>query len=166
MSDALAKRQGDWVESWVKGARESVNGALTKVGKSGVGPYVRSGGSTLLQVGEGVAVGGVLGAAKARFGVDASPALMGASALLAVLSADVAPAFSAQAANVAGQAAAVMTDRRSQSFLGAWMGGGSPKAMPSPAEMKPIGPAIAGEGGGDRILRTAERIARRQQGSQ
>lgn len=163
MSDALAKRDGNWVESFIKGARETVHGAITKVSESGAGPYVHSGGSTLVQVGEGLAVGAVLGASKARLGVDASPALMGASAALSILSSGVSPTFSAHAAHVAGQAAAVMADRRTQSFLGGWMGGPSPKTVTSPAAMKPIGPAIAGEGGGDKILRTAERIARRQQ---
>jgi hypothetical protein len=167
MSDALAKRNGDWVESWVKGARESVRGAISKVGESGVAPYVKSGGSALVHVTEGFAVGGMLGAAKVRFGVDASPALMGASAALSILASGASPTFSAHAAHVAGQAAAVMADRRTQSFLGSWMGG-SPSskgiaAPGAPGALKPVGPAIAGESGGDNIIRTAERIARRQQ---
>lgn len=165
MVDALAKRDVPWVDSFIKGARESVHGAVTRVGASGVGPYVKAGGSVAVEVAEGATVGALLGASKARFGIDASPALMGVSAALAVFTADASPAFSAHATAVAGQAAAVMMDRKTQSFLGPMFGGAS-KAVSGSPEMKSVGPAVAGEGdvGGDRILQTAARIARRQQG--
>jgi len=162
MSDAITKRDGDWVKSWIDGAREAARGAVTKAGSSKAGPYLRTGGSTVIQVGEGIAVGALLGASKVRFGVDASPGLVGAAALLALATADVSPVLSAHAANMAGQAAAVMADRRTQSFLGGWMGGGA-KAVEGPSAMTPIGPAAQGPGGGDRILQTAARIAARRQ---
>lgn len=161
MSDQIVKAPAvvpvkkTWVDDFMakaRGAGTAVADATPRSIKS-VG---RSVGSVVAEVGEGTLLGGLIGATRATFGVDASPAVMGVMSLAAVFLGDSHPTVAEVASRGAGQAAAIMADRRTEKFMG---GGGSPEA---PRGLRPIG-AGAGRGnvkvnGEDPILAKAKKF--------
>ncbi len=130
----LAKKT--WVDDFMekaRGAGKSVVEATPTSAKS----VIRSAGSVAAEVGEGAILGGLIGAARATFGYDASPAVMGIGMAAGILLGESHPGVAEVASRAAGQASAIMFDRKAEKLLG---GGG---ASPAPSGLKPIGGGAA-----------------------
>jgi hypothetical protein len=135
---AIVPVKKTWVDDFMAKAR----GAGTVVADatpSSLKTVGRSVGSVVAEVGEGAVLGGLIGAARATFGVDASPAVMGIGMAAAVFLGESHPMVAEVASRGAGQAAAIMADRRAEKLLG---GGGSSSEV-STQGLRPIGGAGA-----------------------
>jgi hypothetical protein len=145
MSDSAAIVKAPERESWVQSFVKRAKGEVATVTPKGATPYLSSAGSTVVEVGSGLVVGGLLGAIQAKTGIDASPALLGTGALLSIALAGTHPEAAKYARAAAGQAAAVLAARKAEMFLG----GMTP--------VKSTGPAAASMHGeaSDPILRVA-----------
>ena len=132
-----------WVDDFMSKAR-GAGVAVADAAPSSIKTVARSAGSVAAEVGEGAVLGGLIGAARATFGYDASPAVMGIGMVAGVLLAESHPVVAEVAARGAGQAAAIMADRKAEKLLGG--GGGTPQ-VEAPRGLKPIGgkPNISGE---------------------
>jgi hypothetical protein len=142
LSDALKTATTVMVpvkKTWVDDFMAKARGAGTVVADAtprSIKSVGRSVGSVVAEVGEGAILGGLIGAADATFGVDASPAVMGVGMAAAVFLNESHPMVAEVASRAAGQAAAVMAAFRSKKLLG---GGGS--SSEAPKGLRPIGGA-------------------------
>jgi hypothetical protein len=135
---AVTAPKKTWVDEFMakaRGAGAVVADATPTSAKS----VIRSAGSVAAEVGQGAILGGLIGAARATFGYDASPAVMGVGMVAGVLLAESHPQVAEVAARGSGQAAAIMFDRKAEKLLGGGSSGG-----PAPAGLKPIGGAARG----------------------
>jgi hypothetical protein len=150
---AIVPVKKTWVDDFMakaRGAGTAVADATPRSIKS-VG---RSVGSVAAEVGEGAVLGSLIGAARATFGVDASPAVMGLGMAAAVLLGESHPLVAEVASRGAGQAAAIMADRRVEKF----MGGGSSSSEAPPRGLRPIGVGGAKMNGEDPIVAKAKAL--------
>lgn len=134
---AIVPAKRTWVDDFMAKARGSVVADATPTSLKTV---ARSVGSVAAEVGEGAVLGGLIGAARATFGFDAAPAVMGVGMVAGVLLGESHPAVAEIASRGAGQAAAIMADRKAEKLLG----GGS--GVEAPRGLRPIGGAAAGLG--------------------
>lgn len=152
MTDAIVKApttaataaKKSWVSDFMDKVKAETKAAVPSSPKTAVKTVAGVAGEVL----EGGVLGGLIGAARGTFGVDAAPAVMAASTLAAVFVAESHPAVAEIASRAAGQAAAIMADRKAEKLLGGGSGS-APSAPSAPPGMKPIGggrgAAVAGE---------------------
>ena len=148
MSDSAAIVKAPERESWVQSFVKRAKGEMAQATPKGATPYVSATGSTVVEVGSGLVVGGLLGAIQAKTGIDASGALLGTGALLSVALAGTHPEASRYARAAAGQAAAVLAARKAEMLLGGGMTLSKPLGGKAAASMH-------GEEASDPILKVA-----------
>ena len=87
VATAIVPVKKTWVDDFMAKAR-GAGTAVADATPSSMKSVGRSVGSVVAEVGEGAVLGGLIGAARATFGVDASPAVMGIGMAAAVFLGD------------------------------------------------------------------------------
>ena len=153
---AIVPVKKTWVDDFMAKAR-GAGTAVADATPSSMKSVGRSVGSVVAEVGEGAVLGGLIGAARATFGVDASPAVMGIGMAAAVFLGDSHPMVAEVASRGAGQAAAIMADRRAEKLLGGGGSGGG-GSIEAPRGLRPIGAGGAKMNGEDPVVAKAKAL--------
>jgi hypothetical protein len=168
ITTAKAVEKKSWVDSWAERIRSDVKRAVPVKAK----PYTEETGSVVRSYVTAAVVAPLLGAADARFGLDAPgfPIDGGLAALGAAVAIGTAGSYPgvSQDARLAGTLAfASLLQRRTKAFLGGRPGGDSSRLHGGASEggFKAVGPknGASADLAGDPIVRGAEHIFRRKE---